>query len=170
MIILGIIIFMMGLTLINPFYATFIIGMLNGYSMKSCAVVYAQQQFETSDFSSNVYRKARNTCGMRVATKRKQMGRIGEYNGYAKFILPFFSTLDLFRWLSINGITNCDNPLVYAAILKQRGYYEAKLETYATGVTAWADRFNFRPLIWLLLPLSAAIMYKIYRRKRGRRR
>lgn len=96
--------------------------------------VFAQWQFESANFTSDLYKRAANASGMRIATQRKQE-RIGESNKYAVYENWQQCARDLVLWfdarqfpVQIGSLQN------YVIECKKRGYFTANETKYYQGV------------------------------------
>ena len=115
-----------------------------GFNQNTAKYVVAQARHETADYTSNVFKNNNNLNGMKYngqanATKGTKSPE-GDY--YAKWNSPQDSANDVvFRYYgeSIKGVPadslkNASSYSEFADLLKQRGYYGASLQEYATGL------------------------------------
>lgn len=107
--------------------------------------VFAQWQFESANFKSDLVRRASNASGMRIASRRPQV-RDGESNNYAVYKDLKQCAEDLQLWLTYTKFPNSVSGVSeYCAEMKRRGYFTADLNTYTKGVAYYYER-NKRPI------------------------
>jgi len=104
--------------------------------------VFAQWQFESANFSSDLYKRAANASGMRVASQRKQ-AKIGESNKYAVYKDWQQCAEDLVLWFDARNfptmLSSLDN---YVMDCKKRGYFTANEASYLAGVKRYYNENN----------------------------
>lgn len=147
----------------DPYFCNLVIGMKMGYSSKQRAVIYAQMQYETANFTSNIYLKAHNVCGMGVATSRVQ-NKTGTITGDGGRVMATFANVwrgveDLYVWLALNMPVKsvADTTATYAAYLKGRNFFTADLKTYAEGLEYYKSQPNMRQTAWLVFAICVIL-------------
>lgn len=116
---------------------------------------YAVFQHETGNFTSDVFKQAKNVCGMRRATSRPTTATgetFGDIGNYAKYSSYRAAVQDFFLWWQQYFPKMAAIPELYGAssdnidvsalvtFMKEKGYFEANLEDYLTGVYSWLMR------------------------------
>jgi hypothetical protein len=95
-----------------------------GYSGNVINFVLAQAALETDRFRSDLFLRADNAFGMRIASQRPQP-RIGESNGYAVYATLRDSVADYFDRQRAFNIPNTDDAAEYINATVASGYAEA---------------------------------------------
>jgi len=103
-----------------------------GYSGPVADFALGQSALETGRFRSDLFLRANNAFGMRVANVRPQ-NRIGESNGYAVYNTVADSVADYFARQRAFNIPNTNSAAAYIAATVASGY--ATAEHYGD---AWA--------------------------------
>jgi len=140
------------------YLSVFINMLIRGYSLSLLPYVMAQARHESNDFKSDLYKRAKNIFGMKIASQRKQRGtKQGNTNGYAIYKSSFWSVYDYFErvqqfnntnQLFKEGATFLDRGFnadlkmsvsmyraySYATIFKTTNYFEDKVSNYAKRI------------------------------------
>lgn len=135
-------------------------NIMRGYKLEMIQYVMAQARHESNNFQSDLFKRAYNIFGMKIATKRKQRGLKGQSNGYAVYKSCFWSVYDFYERVQQFDATNNlfkggDSVLligrekapnvglesyksyVYATIFKGTNYFEDSVNTYAKRIHHW---------------------------------
>jgi hypothetical protein len=109
---------------------------LAAWSLCQCA-------FETTGFTSNIFKSNNNVCGMKYDG---QALSTGEKNGYADYKTIDDSVQDLVNWYSICRRRIFSLPLYinsledYVSFLKNNDYFEADESEYLKGCQVYYDK------------------------------
>jgi hypothetical protein len=172
----------------------------NGFTDASARNVVAQARLESADYTSNVFKLNNNMFGMKFLGTSKQPlavrgsmaprsertascladpTKCSNINFYAKFSAPIQSAQDVIERLykiTMGGVTpdmlkNANDPVIYANLLKKRGYYGSSASGYASGLKAKLKKLDIvigtgiiKPLS-LLLPIFFFLMYKLAKKR-----
>lgn len=115
-----------------------------GYSGNSAKILISQAKVETGNFTSNVFKTDNNAFGMKMPSVRKTTASrkstiVMKSEGstpYAHYESLADSVKDVLLWLknfkiNIDAIPNVE---VYAATIKNKGYFGAALSDYQKGM------------------------------------
>jgi len=147
------------------------------------ALLVAQSQHETGNFTSNFFRNDNNGFGYSYfpgSIYQVGAGSIAD-NGQpiAKYASIEDSTKELIDWIYRRvkdgkfpaNLATITEPEQYAALLRNAGYYTDKLETYTNGLKYYFTRvleIIEKPTAQIaLLAVVAFIFYYYMRKKRG---
>lgn len=107
----------------------------NGFSLPVSKMIAAQFAHETANFSSELFEKYNNPCGMKVATKRdnKQSGSI---KGFASYKSLADGVADYALWWQAANMPflRFSSLERFVKALKDKGYFEDSFENYYKGV------------------------------------
>ncbi len=102
--------------------------------------VYAQAQFESANFTSNVFKQAANPFGMRVPSLR-QSTRCGVYNGYSKYPSTEVAVEDFVLYLRyFNYPYQFATLREYVQFLKSKNYFSGNVDGYFNGVNTYFQK------------------------------
>lgn len=111
-----------------------------GFPKKAAELVVCQARHETGNYLSHVFKNNNNAFGMRPAQARETT-RLAEppdgktENGYAYYASIEDSVKDLALWFSARRVSKDIRSVEdYATALKAKGYYEAGLSEYMSGM------------------------------------
>lgn len=114
-----------------------------GYSQSIIKNWIAISAFETANFQSNLFMKARNPWGMKLATVRNTTA-IGEtksgfavYRNYIEAINDLIYYMDYFNYPKTGNVSLSDQ----IAFMKSVGYFEEPFDYYYTGAKTYFNRF-----------------------------
>lgn len=130
------------------------IAIANGFTPKSALFVIGQSRFESSDYTSPVYKENNNGFGMKyvgqkLATKgtlappseliKPITANINYYSRYKNFSDSAKDAITRLFNITINGVTpdmlkKTSTPLEYANLQKKRGYFGGTALNYAKGI------------------------------------
>lgn len=96
-----------------------------GYTGSVVDFAICQAAHETGLFTSDLFLRADNAFGMRIASQRPQPWAIGESNAYAVYDDVAGSVADYFDRQRAFGIPNTDDPDVYMDATVASGYATA---------------------------------------------
>jgi uncharacterized FlgJ-related protein len=124
-----------------------------GASDTFARIVLAQMLHESANFTSNVFKSNNNPLGMKVPSVRKSPYIIGAGTNapanegktpYAKYASLGDATHDLFHWLRFNKVDfqKITTPELYAAVLKQKGYYGDTQQNYSNAITRFFTQLS----------------------------
>jgi len=146
------------------YISVFINLLIRGYSLSLLPYVMAQARHESNDFKSDLFKRAKNIFGMKIASQRKQRGtKSGSSNGYAIYKSCFWSVYDFFERIQQFDKTNdlfkkgessldigykseagmsvsSYRCFVYALAFKSTRYFEDKVNTYASRIYHWKNQ------------------------------
>lgn len=116
-----------------------------GVPKNKAPFIVAQSAFETSSWTSNVFRQDNNGFGMRMPSRRKSPFIAGPgrrppaaegATPYAHYRTLSDSVKDLLHWFNYVGgnWNNFTSPEQYATWLKSKGYFMGSLQTYSARV------------------------------------
>jgi uncharacterized FlgJ-related protein len=133
-----------------------------GFNPTTAKLIVAQARFESADYKSNVFKLNNNTSGIKFigqpnairgslapANERTCNGGCnGDY--YAKFNTIQDSINDKIvrlyninmRGVSSEQLKNSTDSIVFANLLKQRGYYDSSASEYAAGLKSKLFKIN----------------------------
>ncbi|MCH9735998.1 MAG: glucosaminidase domain-containing protein [Actinomycetia bacterium] len=92
-----------------------------GYSKVPTALIIAQAQLESGNFSSNIFKENHNLFGMKLPSRRPTMA-IGENRGFAVYPSWMDSVVDYFLRQQAFGISNTEYVQEYMAQTVSSGY------------------------------------------------
>lgn len=117
------------------------------------ALMVTQSQFETANFTSNVFVSCSNGFGYKATGTAPRCVLSPESDFYKKYATLRESTLEITAWIrrrQAEGIFPADleainTPEIYAALLKKAGYYGSSEASYAAGMKRYLENFKVPP-------------------------
>jgi len=109
-----------------------------GLNDNQIRIVIAQAKVESGNFSSPVYRRNKNCFGMRDAKIRPE-NSLNDFDadGYANYNNIEQSVKDYLLWIEYNHLTISEDPLQWAALLKQKKYFQSNTVEYGEAIKSW---------------------------------
>lgn len=107
-----------------------------GFTNECARLVVAQARHETGNYTSPVFRLYKNCFGMRPAVVRETT-RLKETSptNYAIYASIEDSVKDIGLWFTARNVAKTFTQVyAYATALKNKGYFEAELNEYISGM------------------------------------
>jgi hypothetical protein len=103
----------------------------------------SQAAFESSGFTSSIFKTNNNAFGMKY---QGQVNAIGEKNGYANYLTVNESVADFVAWYTRHRANILSLPLwinsldSYVSFLKNQGYFESDEAVYLAGCQSYYNQ------------------------------
>lgn len=154
--------------LYNRFTGGGIPSLLAGY-------MTAQSAHETGGWTSPIFLECNNCFGYKWIGQSTAAGPCYSHPSYAAYYTIEQSADELIKWIqrrqrdgsfpqNLNSITSPDQ---YATLLKNAGYYEDSLSTYANGLRAWLSQLSLTEKVGggIGILLIGGLLFYAYRKK-----
>lgn len=131
------------------YIATHLIGLSYGLTMGERSMVFSQFAHETDWFSSDLFQRANNLCGM-----KNTAGHGVPTNGYESYEHWVYSITDYYNRNINFSVNYSSDALSFAKELKTSGYYTDSIRNYSKGIgAAYSEIPSYWSFILILCPM-----------------